>query len=925
MEDSLPRQLTLVRFGRHSSSTSSRPLDTPSNIRFCAILIFALSVAARGDTRPSRISYEESIPAFRQGVDAWRVQYGAKGEWTADGHFTVTAPEKREFIMNYGRYPGMKPFPGAEEVVVKAEFAEDVAPATAELVLFEFPGGERMRFHAPFARETRFATHLDPSKRYQLGILGVHRGQGDGKPWTVAFSSFGGVFTTTKAEALRVSAETGNPLHIVREGCGEKPVLRVRNAARERIAARGALKMEGFRGDPVDMPVDVAPDGGETVDIPLPEGLPNGVWRIAGELVADDGSAAKVETRFAVMDYHGKTPKQPRGTFRLGINWHIGRFTPSDLKLTAAAMVACGAKLARGDMASMSRIQHDGPDCWDFAHTDKLMDTLEDNGISMDAIVFNTPKWAAKPENRTNANWKAWLHGPPMPGTFGRFCEGLAARYGARIDYYEIGNEWDLNFNGTVDEAVAVQREAYESLKRGCPDVCVIPNGWTTYSDGGNIAKTGHTGFHEAFMRKAKDWFDIDTIHCHGAFARYVRDIRDGYFPLRRRTGVADKPWFSNETALTSVWSERNAALTVWKKILWAWANGSVDYIWYNLKGTGWNPKDPEQGYGLMAADFRPRESYVAFAALATAVGGGEFRRTVFDDGDRFCLEFAKDGKTVLAAWNQSGAEMSLPVATDAARAWLVDPMGNRSALPMADGQVLFGFSAEPRVLVLEGATFAKPDVWAMRTLPAAERETILIPHDSPGRAPDFVLDRPEQVHDFFEAVPDQIGRLWAGPKDNSAKVWLSKDPRGFRIRVEVEDDVHSQPFDGVEQYKGDDVQIAFAAPGQGGQWEFGFAHRDDGRPAVNCWIAPSGYNEAQAAAWISLRTGRDGTVTRYDALIPYAEEAGFTEKTLEDGIRFNLMLNDNDGDGRDATIEIVPETFHSKEILLAPVIRFVP
>ena len=73
------------------------------------------------------------------------------------------------------------------------------------------------------------------------------------------------------------------------------------------------------------------------------------------------------------------------------------------------------------------------------------------------------------------------------------------------------------------------------------------------------------------------------------------------------------------------------------------------------------------------------------------------------------------------------------------------------------------------------------------------------------------------------------------------------------------------------------------------------------------------------------MRTSRSGTVTRYDALIPYAPSAGFAEKTIEDGIRFNLMVNDNDGDGRDATIEIVPDTFHSKDILLAPVIRFAP
>ena len=85
----------------------------------------------------------------------------------------------------------------------------------------------------------------------------------------------------------------------------------------------------------------------------------------------------------------------------------------------------------------------------------------------------------------------------------------------------------------------------------------------------------------------------------------------------------------------------------------------------------------------------------------------------------------------------------------------------------------------------------------------------------------------------------------------------------------------------------------------------------------------PEGFNADEAAAWVELTTSRTGTVTRYDVLVPYAESEDYTEKTLTDGIRFNLMVNDNDGDGRDATIEIVPNTFHSKDIMLAPVVRW--
>ena len=723
--------------------------------------------------------------------------------------------------------------------------------------------------------------------------------------------------------ALVVSAETGNPLHIVREGCGETPVLRIRNEGTERIAAHGALKVTGFCGEAPTLPVDVSLEGGESVDIPVPGCQSKGVWRIQGELAADDGSVAKVDTRFAVMDYHGRTPRQPMGTFRLGVLWHIQRFSKEDRRVAAEAMVACGAKLTRADIANMWSIQRSGPECWDFAQTDEFLETLEEYGIALDAIIFSIPKWAVLPEKQTNTNWRIWGFSRPAPGTFGQFCEGLAARYGTRIDYYEIGNEWDLGFPDSVEDAVEVQREAWEGLKRGCPDICVLPNGWAAPGNSPLVVKSGHAGFHEAFLRKAGDWFDVHPIHCHGSFARYVREIRGEFFPLRERTGVSDKPWFSNETSLTSIWNERDTARTVWKKILWAWANGSVDYIWYNLRATGREPGDSEQGYGLVTETFRPRETYVAFAALATVVGGGEFRRTIFDDGSRFCFEFAKGGNLVLTAWDESDSGMEIPVTTDALRAWRVDLMGNREALQLSGGKVSLTMSKEPCAIILEGATFASIPEGAFSAAGRPPPDATAIPPDAPERVPDFVLGRPEQVHDFFEANPAETARLWKGPEDNSAKVWLAAEKDGLRIRVEVRDDIHCQPFSGADQYLGDDIQVALDWPGLNGHFELGFARLENGTPDVHCWIAPIGFDPAKAAGWVELETWRDGDITRYDAFLPYMPDTCATRETLARGIRFDLIVNDNDGDGRDATLEIVPGSFHSKDMSSAPRVRF--
>ena len=914
---------------------------------FAVAICFPAVAGSGGDSGVAgKVRHEEALPCFIRDSDIWAMQSGVAGDWDDDGRFVVSVSGGRGFRMDYNSFPGMKPIPGAEAFVLEAAPAGgDVGTLTLGIVLKDFPGGESHVFRATLApgqdgaapSAVRFAAHLDPAKLYQFVAVEALRDETRQGPWKVAFSSLRGAYATDKAGALRIETVTQSPFHVVRGDGGETPMLRIINAAGESVAVRGVLKATGFHGRAFDIPADVALAGGETVDIPILAGkaLPKGVWRITGDLEADDGSKVAVETRFAVMDIHERTPKAPRGRFRLGINWHIARYSAKDRSLTAAAMVACGAKLARSDMARMDHILPYGPDSWNFDFTDTLLATIEECGLSIDAIIFSIPHWAVKPEMRTNRDWRIWTRSCPVPGAFEHFCEGLAARYGTRIDYYEIGNEWDLGFHGTHEEAVAVQREAYEGLKRGCPGVCVIPNGWALPNDAEMVVRHGNPGLHEYMMRNASEFYDVETIHIHRNFAQYVKMIRDEFFAMRERTGTSNKPWYSNETALSGLWGESAAAMTVWKKTLWAWAHGSVDYIWYNLKATGWDPNDSEQWYGMLSADYHPRETFVAFSALASLVGGGDFVRIVREDGGVHCLGFAKDGRDVLVLWNEnasSGGGADVAFATDAAKAWRVDVMGNREALEIAGGKVPIPMFSEPCALVLEGSSFAEIDEDSLAAaldepLPGAIAiPRVAVPSGAAeGTPPTFVLDRHEQVFDFFEANPAEVERLWKGPQDCSAEVRLSVEPGGLRVRADVRDDIHCQPYSGTEQWRGDDIQVLVSWQGLAGAWEFNFAHLDDGRPDASGTLAPAGFDAAAAAAAISLKTSRENDITRYDALVPCDPALGFTTNALSGNIRFNLMVNDNDGSGRDATIEAKPGTFHSKDITAAPCVRARP
>ncbi len=161
---------------------------------------------------------------------------------------------------------------------------------------------------------------------------------------------------------------------------------------------------------------------------------------------------------------------------------------------------------------------------------------------------------------------------------------------------------------------------------------------------------------------------------------------------------------------LNTAGDEEEAARAVWQKILYAWAWGSTDYIWYNLRATGWNPSAGEDSYGLITPDYRPRATYAAFAALATLIEGGRFDARLVDAGLRHVYRFHTPGGKglTIAGWDAGCWKgEAMRIRSDAKAAWAVDLMGNRTELKPADGLWTWTISREPSAIVLDGATRA--------------------------------------------------------------------------------------------------------------------------------------------------------------------------------------------------------------------------
>ncbi len=199
-------------------------------------------------------------------------------------------------------------------------------------------------------------------------------------------------------------------------------------------------------------------------------------------------------------------------------------------------------------------------------------------------------------------------------------------------------------------------------------------------------------------------------------------------------------------------------------------------------------------------------------------------------------------------------------------------------------------------------------DRWQVRVRERLASATA-IPRDVLTAEPQFALQHKHQQRQLvpFEASWQHL--FWRGRKDLSAKAWLSSSDEAFRIKIEVRDDTHRQPFRGKRMFAGDSIQIGLHFPLQEAFWEIGVGRHDDGSSLVHIWSAPTGYGTDAVAEQIRLQAARDenaGTTT-YVAELPLAA-FGVKRTTGMRRCRFNFLVNDcDDGKTRESYMQQFP------------------
>ncbi len=199
----------------------------------------------------------------------------------------------------------------------------------------------------------------------------------------------------------------------------------------------------------------------------------------------------------------------------------------------------------------------------------------------------------------------------------------------------------------------------------------------------------------------------------------------------------------------------------------------------------------------------------------------------------------------------------------------------------------------------------------AARTIPAGAFDD---------RRADFTLADDAHVVNNNAYDPSRRHMAWKGPEDLSARVWVGRGEGVLRLRVDVTDDRHVQPHKPALLWKADGIQLAFQLPGREGWWEVGLGRSEQGKPMVHCWSRPLGL--AFDPAGVTLATRATDRGVRYDATLAL-EAFGLTEAMLADGVPLSLIVNDDDGPGREGWAEVSPGIGMHKNPTRYPLLRF--
>jgi hypothetical protein len=170
---------------------------------------------------------------------------------------------------------------------------------------------------------------------------------------------------------------------------------------------------------------------------------------------------------------------------------------------------------------------------------------------------------------------------------------------------------------------------------------------------------------------------------------------------------------------------------------------------------------------------------------------------------------------------------------------------------------------------------------------------------------------------EFAELGPTDYVALTGGSPDAAdlrARFAIRWNAAALYLAIAVDDDVHRNDQAGAEIWRGDSIQVAFDLGSNGGNaydetddHELGFALTNGGTVAWR-WHAPAGL----AAFDPDMAIVRSASRTTYEIRLP-AQSLGLAALAQGRSFGFSVLVNENDGSGREGYLQWTPGIGASK------------
>lgn len=194
------------------------------------------------------------------------------------------------------------------------------------------------------------------------------------------------------------------------------------------------------------------------------------------------------------------------------------------------------------------------PGGYTWGEVDRIVEAASRHGLDVLLSVYAAPVWLRRVQpagdridvpqfDRSGSlqewweQFKGYHEGPPANfGDYGGFMELIAARYGDKVQAYELWNEPNLasNWDGKVDpgEFVELLAVGYSGVKRGNPNAIVIAGGLGPTGVNVEDVAMDDVRYLEAMYQYRdgiiRNYFDILGVHSYG-YNNAPNDTPDNY------------------------------------------------------------------------------------------------------------------------------------------------------------------------------------------------------------------------------------------------------------------------------------------------------------------------------------------------------------------------------------------------------------